>query len=46
VAGGVPVILMSGEPDRIAALSSGPHPFLAKPFRAAALLDLIAKLLG
>lgn len=46
VAGGVPVILMSGEPERIAALNGGPYPFLAKPFRAAALLAMIAELLG
>ena len=45
-AGGVPVILMSGEPERIARLGEGPHPFLAKPFRSAELLGLIGKLLG
>jgi DNA-binding response OmpR family regulator len=43
---GVPVILMSGEPERIARLQDGLHPFLAKPFRAAELLGLIAELLG
>jgi hypothetical protein len=37
--------MMSGEPDRIARLSGGPLPFLPKPFRAAALLQLIKQLL-
>ena len=41
IAGGVPVILMSGEPERIEALRVGSHPFLQKPFRAAELLRLI-----
>ena len=45
-AGGVPVILMSGAPERIERLGEGPHPFLAKPFRSADLLGLIEKLLG
>jgi DNA-binding NtrC family response regulator len=43
---GVPVIMISGEPERIARLKEGPLPFLAKPFRAAALLQLIARLLA
>ena len=42
---GLPVIMMSGEPDRIARLSGGPIPFLQKPFRAAALLRLVRGLL-
>jgi DNA-binding response OmpR family regulator len=42
----VPVIMISGEPERIARLSSGPLPFLQKPFRAAALVRLVAQLLG
>jgi DNA-binding response OmpR family regulator len=42
---GLPIIMMSGEPDRIARLSGGPLPFLPKPFRAAALLQLIKQLL-
>lgn len=42
----VPVIMMSGEPDRIARLRTGPHPFLQKPFRAAALVQLVARVLG
>ena len=45
-AGGVPVILMSGEPERIERLKDGPHRFLAKPFRAAVLVGLIDELLG
>ena len=42
---GLPIIMMSGEPERIARLSGGPLPFLPKPFRAAALLRLIRQLL-
>jgi DNA-binding response OmpR family regulator len=42
---GLPIIMMSGEPDRIARLSGGPLPFLPKPFRAAALLQLVKQLL-
>ncbi len=42
----LPVIMISGEPDRIARLADGPAPFLQKPFRAAALIELVAKLLS
>ena len=42
----VPVIMISGEPDRIARLLTGPHPFLQKPFRAATLVQLVAQVLG
>jgi DNA-binding response OmpR family regulator len=42
---GLPIIMMSGEPDRIARLSRGPVPFLQKPFRAAALMQLVRQLL-
>ncbi len=42
---GLPIIMMSGEPERIARLSGGPLPFLPKPFRAAALLRLVRQLL-
>jgi DNA-binding response OmpR family regulator len=42
----VPVIMMSGEPDRILRLSGGPYPFLEKPFRAAVLVQLVAQILG
>ena len=42
---GIPVILMSGEPERIGALSGGPLPFLAKPFHAATLVRMVARLL-
>ena len=41
----LPVIMISGEPDRIERLSAGPTPFLPKPFRAADLLRLVAELL-
>jgi two-component system, OmpR family, response regulator len=42
----LPVIMMSGEPERIARLSGGPLPFLEKPFRAATLVQLVARMLG
>ncbi len=42
----LPVIMMSGEPARIARLSGGPLPFLEKPFRAATLVQLVAQILG
>ena len=42
---GLPVIMMSGAPDRIARLTGGPMPFLQKPFRAAVLVRLIAQML-
>jgi two-component system OmpR family response regulator len=42
----VPVIMISGEPGRIVRLRGGPTPFLEKPFRAAALVQLVARLLA
>jgi two-component system OmpR family response regulator len=42
---GVPIIMVSGEPERIARLQEGSLPFLQKPFRAASLVRLIAQLL-
>jgi DNA-binding response OmpR family regulator len=42
----LPVIMMSGEPGRIARLSGGPLPFLEKPFRAATLVRVVAQILG
>jgi DNA-binding response OmpR family regulator len=41
----LPVIMMSGEPDRIARLSGGPLQFLAKPFRASVLVQLVVQVL-
>lgn len=41
----VPVIMISGEPERIERLAAGATPFLPKPFRAAELLRLVAELL-
>jgi FixJ family two-component response regulator len=41
----LPIIMMSGEPDRIARLAGGPLPFLQKPFRATALVRLVRQLL-
>jgi len=42
---GIPVIMISGEPERIERLRAGPFPFLQKPFRASELVALIAQLL-
>ena len=42
----LPIIMMSGEPDRIVRLRDGPYPFLQKPFRAAALTQMVAQVLG
>ena len=42
---GLPIIMMSGEPGRMARLSRGPVPFLPKPFRAAALVRLVRQVL-
>jgi two-component system OmpR family response regulator len=42
----VPVIMISGEPERIARLRGGATPFLAKPFRATALIRLVDQLLA
>ena len=42
----VPVIMISGEPERIARLRGGAIPFIEKPFRAAALVQLVARLLA
>jgi DNA-binding response OmpR family regulator len=41
----IPVIMISGEPERIARLRGGPFPFIEKPFRAAELVRLVAQLL-
>ena len=42
----IPVIMISGEPGRIARLRGGPLPFIEKPFRAAQLVQLVAQLLA
>jgi two-component system OmpR family response regulator len=44
--GEVPVIMISGEPERIARLRGGAIPFIEKPFRTAALVRLVAQLLA
>ena len=38
---GVPVILMSGHPDRVDSVSGGGRPFILKPFSLTALLATI-----
>ena len=42
----VPVIMISGEPERIARLQGGSVPFIEKPFCAAELVQLVAQLLA
>jgi DNA-binding response OmpR family regulator len=42
---GLPVIMISGEPERIARLSGGSDPFLQKPFHAAELIALVKRVL-
>jgi len=42
---GLPVIIMSGKPERVKRHEIGTLPFLAKPFRPGALLALVADLL-
>jgi two-component system, OmpR family, response regulator len=42
----LPVILISGHPDRIERLKDGPIPFLAKPFSTNTLLFCVQKMLA
>ena len=42
----IPVILISGEPDRIRSLGQGSIPFLAKPFPISTMLGLVKQLIG
>lgn len=42
----VPVILMSGDPDRVKRVSDTPRPFLRKPFTVAGLMDTIESALA
>ena len=42
----IPIIMISGEPKRIARLRGGPLPFIEKPFRTAQLVQLVARLLA
>ncbi|HEY8874580.1 MAG TPA: response regulator [Stellaceae bacterium] len=42
----IPVIMISGEPERIARLRGGSVPFIEKPFRATQLVQLVAQLLA
>ncbi|HQT78869.1 MAG: hypothetical protein B7Z80_17520 [Rhodospirillales bacterium 20-64-7] len=43
---GAPVILMSGDPERIRKISDLPRPFIRKPFTLAGLLDTVATVLA
>ena len=42
---GLPVIMMSGDPDRILQSANSPFPFLAKPFHSAELLFFVSQML-
>jgi DNA-binding response OmpR family regulator len=42
----IPVILMSGDPEKIRQLRHGPLPFLAKPFRTSVMVALVRQLIG
>ena len=43
---GVPVIVISGDQERIERLQGGPLPFIAKPFRGVVLVELVKSLLA
>lgn len=38
---GVPVVLMTGDPDQVAEVTDGPRPYILKPFSIAELLNVI-----
>jgi two-component system, cell cycle response regulator len=42
---GVPILLISGDLDKIERLKDGPVPFLQKPFRPRALMTVVRRLL-
>jgi DNA-binding NtrC family response regulator len=43
---GTPVVLMSGDPGRMAKLSDQPRPFVLKPFTLTGLLDTVRGILA
>jgi DNA-binding NtrC family response regulator len=43
---GTAVVLMSGDPGRMAKLTDQPRPFVLKPFTLAGLLDTVREVLG
>ena len=43
---GLPVLMMSGDPDGILQAENSPVPFLAKPFHSAELLFFVSQVLG
>lgn len=43
---GIPVILMSGDPEQIATFSAHGYPFLAKPFSIESLQETLREVLG
>ena len=42
----VPVVLMTGDPSKIADVSGGPRPYLLKPFSIAELIEVIDREVG
>lgn len=44
--GGVPVVLMSGDPQRMEGLSAQPRPFILKPFTLAELVATVEREIG
>lgn len=43
---GIPVVLMSGDPARMDALSNHPRPFILKPFALTGLIEIVETTLG
>lgn len=43
---GIPVILMSGAPEQINALSGGQRPFVSKPFAIRELIEILRSVIG
>lgn len=44
--GGVPVVLMSGDPQRVQRLAPEPRPFILKPFTLTELVAAVQRLIG
>ena len=42
----VPVVLMTGDPSKVADVSGGPRPYLLKPFSIAELIEVIDREVG
>jgi len=44
--GGVPVVLMSGDPERMQRIDGQKHPHVLKPFSLAALIEVVEGIIG